>query len=145
MIRESGVVIEVKDGAATILVDAADASQCRSCGICSAAGRKHVLSDVPAPEGLKAGDRVTAEVSLPSPAKSAAVLFLVPMVVFIGTLVAAEQLRAQDLLPGGSGISVLIAFALTALWYVGVAIFDRKLRRSPERRPKIIAWPGQTA
>ena len=142
MIRETGVVVEVENGVATISMDAAAHTWCGSCSICrTAEGGRRMLSGLRAPQGLRVGDKVTVEVPLPGSAQSAAMLFLVPVVLFVGALVVAEQYRARGVLPGTGGLSVLIALGLMGLWYVVAGIYDRHLRRSPEHQPRIVDRP----
>ena len=144
MIREPGEVVEVRDGSAIVSMAAAAHAQCGSCGMCKMAedGERR-LTAVRAPEGVQPGDKVTVEIPVPGPAQSAAILFLVPLVIFIGGLLAAEQLRASGVIPGGGGLSVLVALGLAVLWYVAVGMYDRHLRRSAEHQPRIVDWPGR--
>ena len=142
MLREQGVVVKVADGVAHVVMDAAEHTRCGACGVCRAAkDGKQMLLDARAPEGVGVGDRVTVEVPLPGPGRSAALLLLVPLVLFVGGLILGEALRARHVLPGGSGVSLIPAFGLMVLWYVAVAVYDRHLRRSPEHEPRIVGRP----
>jgi len=93
--------------------------------------------NLPAPEGLKTGDRVTVNIPMPGPGRSAALLLLVPVGLLVAAIIAGELLRGADVLPGGSGVSVLAGFVLMALWYVGVSLYDRRLRRGLRNQPAI--------
>ena len=146
MVREGGVVVEVKGGAAAVSMDAPAQSQCGSCGICRAAGaRERVLAGLPAPEGLKTGDRVIVAIHRPGPARSAAILFLVPTVIFVGALVITDDLRTRGLFPASGVFSALVALVLMASWYIAAGAYDRHLRRSPEHQPRIVDWPGRVS
>lgn len=140
--REKGKVVDVTDGVARVAMDASQHAQCGSCGTCkSSAGGKQMLLDAAAPPGLRAADDVTVEISQPGPARSAALLLLVPLLLFVGGVTLGEWLRGREILPGGSGMSALAGFALMCLWYVGIGLYDRHLRRSPEHQPRIVSWP----
>ena len=142
MLREQGVVVAVTDGVARVAMDATEHTRCGACGLCRAAkDGKQMLLDARAPEGISVGDRVTVEVPLPGPGRSAVLLLLVPLVLFVGGLILGEVLRAKGVLPGGSGMSLAPAFGLMVVWYVAVAVYDRHLRRSPEHEPRIIGRP----
>ena len=136
---EGGVVVDLKDGIATVAMAAAAHEGCKSCGAChaSADGQKMIMN-LPAPEGLKMGDRVTVNLPMPGPGRSAALLLLVPVGLLVAAIIAGELLRGAGALPGGSGVSVLAGFVLMTLWYVGAALYDRRLRRGSKNRPVIV-------
>ena len=64
-------------------------------------------------------------------------LLLVPVGLLVAAIIAGELLRGSGVLPGGSGVSVLAGFVLMALWYVGVSLYDRRLRRGSKNQPVI--------
>ncbi len=125
-------------------MEAAVHEACGRCGFCRREeGGKVLLLDAPAPEGLRPGDAVTVEIPVPGVGSSAAILLLIPLVLFITGLVCAEWLRGRGLLPGGTGVSVLAGLTLMAVSYIGVALYDRHLRRAPEHQPRIVQWRGR--
>ena len=136
---ESGVIVDLRDGMATVAMAAAAHEGCKSCGACraSADGRKMVMN-LPAPKGLKVGDCVTVNIPLPGMGRSATLLLLIPAGLLVAAIIAGELLRGAGVLPGGSGVSVLAGFALMTLWYVGVSLYDRRLRRGSRNRPAIV-------
>ena len=144
MIREQGVVVSVQDGVARVAVEAPDHAQCRSCGICTRAqDDRRLIMEVRAPERLKVGDRVTVEVPVPGPVRSAMLILLVPLVLFVGGVLMSAWLQERGALPDGAGLSVLLGLVLMAAWYGTVAVYDRHLRRSPEHQPRIVSRPAQ--
>lgn len=132
--REEGVIIKIADEAATVEMNAAAHSGCKSCGVCRAgADGKTMRLDVHATEGLAIGDRVTVEIPGPGPALSAAIALLVPLVCFmLGLAIGAW------LLPERHGLTVGIGFASMAASLFFVACYDRHLRRSPQHQPRIV-------
>lgn len=144
MIRENGVVVALEGEAATVAMSSSAHAQCKSCGVCrAAAGGKQMLLDVPAPEGTRVGDRVTVEIPVPGPGRSAALLLLAPAVLFVAGIAVSEWLRQRGTVPWGSGVSVLIGLGLMLLWYLAAGVYDRHLRMSPEHRPRIISDRGR--
>ena len=97
-----------------------------------------MLIDVPAPEGVCAGKRVTIENPMPGPGRSAAILRLAPLVLFMAGIGGAKWLQSRNVLPEGDGISLLLGFGLMVLGLLAAAIYDRHLRISPKHRPRII-------
>ena len=139
MIRESGLVTAIENGIATVAILPADEHRCRACGVCRAADAgREMLIDVPAPEGVCAGERVTVEIPMPGPGRSAAILLLAPLVLFMAGIGAAKWLQSRSVLPEGDGISLLLGFGLMVLGLIAAAIYDRHLRISPKHRPRII-------
>jgi len=144
MARTGGRVIALHDGEAEIAVLAESSAGCGSCGGCGGTcNAARVRIRVAAPDGLKVGDDVTVEIPGPGPGRTAALLLLVPAVLFIAGVLTMSTLQARGAAPGGDGISALAGLILMALWYVGVGRYDRRLRRSPEYRPRLVSWPGQ--
>ena len=144
MIREDGVVVDVPDtGIVRIAMSAGEHDKCGSCGLCKhdPAGKRLFL-DVQAPAELKVGDRVTVEIPGPGAALSGFLLFLLPLVLFVGGILAGEALRARGVLSLGSWFSVALGVVLMAASYALAALYDRRLRRSSSHQPRLVDWPG---
>ena len=146
MIREKAVVVEVKGAGVRVATSAAAHERCGSCGLCRLAeGGKQMLLDVhAAPEGLRVGDEVVVEIPVPSAGRSAVILLVVPLVLFMAGIAVGEWVRGGRSVQGGSLVSVVVGLGLMALWYFGAALYDRHLQRSPEHQPRIVEWPGRT-
>jgi len=130
-----GVVTSKAPRHVTVRLDAAAKGEsCSSCACGCAQGARAMNVVVPlepaALSALNPGDNVRVRLVLPNPAWSAIALFLVPAVL----LVAGVAVFA----PGGEVRALAIAAAMTALWYVAVAVADRLARRSPKRQPRIV-------
>jgi len=134
MIR-TGTVVEVADGRARICLEPpGEGPECRTCrGRCGSAGR--VIVEAPAPETVGQGDVVRIEMELPSPAWSAFILFLAPLVLLMSGLGLWQWLGPQ---PASQGTGLLVGGGLMVVWYVGVAVYDRALRRSPKHEARIV-------
>jgi len=146
MLRERGVIVHVESGAARVALIAERAASCGSCTSCGGTCRlAQTFIEVSAPPGLRPGDEVTVEIPGPGVAAVAVLLLLVPVVLFVVGILASSALQARGLLPGGDGAAVLVAIALTAAWYAVVAAYDRRLRRSSGRRPRLVEWPVRAA
>jgi positive regulator of sigma E activity len=90
---------------------------------------------------MRPGDRVEVEVFFPNPAFSACLLFLGPLVLVLGGMIAwPAAVRA-----GSQGMGLVVGLAAAALWYAGVAAYDRRLRRDPARRPRLVSWSRSNA
>lgn len=143
MIRERGRVVELEHGTARVMLMRDEGKSCVSCaccgGLCSTSGPFNAV----APEGLHVGDEVTIEIPAPAVAALAALVFFVPVLLFIAGVAGAGLLQNLGAFPGRSGTSVITGFGLAGLWYVALGIYDRRWRRTPGRQPRIVAWPGR--
>ena len=132
--RETGTVIAIDNGTATIEMAAAAHSGCGSCGLCRAgADGKTMTIEVSVTEGLAVGDGVTIEIPGPDPGMSAVIVFLLPLVCFMAGLGVGAWL-----LPGRHALAVGIGLAAMAASLFCVAGYDRRLRRSPRHQPRIV-------
>jgi len=139
MTRERGIVISIEEGTARVALIQEKAASCGSCAGCG--GHCTVAPscvDAPAPKGVHVDDEVVIEIPGPGTALSALLVFLAPAVLFIGGMLCSKMLQNAGILPGGTGIAVIVAFVVTALYFVGIALYDHRLRRSPEHRPRVV-------
>jgi positive regulator of sigma E activity len=143
MTRERGVVISIEDHTARVALVQEKIASCGSCGTCGGSCTiAQACFDAPAPEGLRVDDKVAIEIPGPGVALSAALVFLGPAVLFIGAIIGARMVQARGMLPGETGVAVLVAVCLLVLYFAALSLYDRRLRNSPTRQPRIIAWPG---
>ncbi len=124
-------------------MDAAPNAPCRACGLCDRAGPGgRAILEVRTSVELKAGDRVTVEIPGPGAALSGLLLFFLPLALFIAGVLAGQAL-ARGILPAGRWAPVLLGLLLMVGAYVAAGLYDRRLRRSPNYRPKLVDWPGR--
>ena len=135
--REEGVVRAVTASGARVALNAAGCAKCGSCGVCRERD-KAVEIDAVAPEGVRPGDRVVVEAPGPGAVQGAVVLLLVPLLAFFAGIVLGEWLRARGSVSLDSWFSFLLGLAFMALAYLGAGVYDRRLRRAPETRARII-------
>lgn len=142
--REAGVVVDVGPDSVRVALDAAAHGQCGSCGICQRdAQGKSVSLVLRTTEELKVGDRVTVEIPGPGAALSGFLLFFLPLVLFIGGILATEHFRSTGAITAESWLSVVVGFGLMVLSYAAAALYDRRLRRAPQHQPRLVDWPGR--
>ena len=139
--REQGVVVKVEAGVAQVTLVREKEGGCHSCagcgGVCTATSNQF---SAPAPEGLQAGDEVTIDIPGPGVGLSAALVLLVPVVVFVAGLALADLLQNRELLPDGDGVAVLVGLGLIVCWFAGLSVYDRRLRNDPAHQPKIVEY-----
>jgi len=141
--REQGVVREVKDGKAYVEIALDKDPACASCSAlrgCCRIGPGTTRIELDAPAGLRAGDRVLLEVPTPSPLRSALLLLLAPLLLFVAGMGFGHWLVTRGALGGDEG-SAAIGIALMGAWYVGTWLHERRAARSPERCPRIVSAP----
>lgn len=139
--RGEGVVCSVAAGTARVALNAAGCARCGSCGVCREQ-RKAVEIDVDAPDGIRPGDRVAVDIPGPGMARSVMLLLVIPLVAFFAGAALGEWLRARGSITAGSWFSFLLALALMALAYLGAGLHDRRIRKAPETRARIIEVLG---
>ncbi len=144
--RESGVAVEVNEGIARIVMDAAGHAQCGACGLCRcAADGRSVTMELPAPPQLQAGERVVVEIPGPGAGVSAALLLGLPLLLFVAGVILGELLRRRGVVALQSWFSALAGFLLMGLGFFAASLYDRHLRRTPAPEPRIVDWPARNA
>jgi len=119
--KEQGVVTAVKGNRATVKVDKKD--QCSKCGMCLfPQNASSVNFDAVNPVNAKVGDTVTIESKKEANLLGVILAFLVPLIL-IGLAVLINWLFI------GKDIYVLIiSLPSIALWYVILALIDKKIK-----------------
>ena len=133
---ESGTVIELHNGHARVRVQPEGGEACKTCAGNCCSGSRFELQ-LPAPDGAQVGDQVKIEVVLPNPAWSAFILFLMPLVLLMAGVGLWMRFGPK---PSNQGKGLLVGLGLMVLWYIGVAVYDRKLRKHPKHQPRVIEW-----
>lgn len=142
MTRERGVVVQARGGIVRVALVAERGATCGSCSACGGGCRlARTFIEAPSPADLRPGDEVTVEIPGPGIAAAAALLLLVPGALFVAGIAAASALQERHVLPGGDAVALIVALALAALWYAAMAAYDRRLRRSGRRQPRLVEWP----
>lgn len=140
-----GTVEKIQDGRATVRLDAPTAGgECATCGAgcCGGMGGGRASRvTVAAPDGLDSGEKVYVRMWIPSPGWSVSAIFLIPLLCLglgAGLWTAASS---AGIAPESDALALLAGVSLMALWYVGLAVYERRAARSTERAPRIVERP----
>ena len=118
----------------SVLRQSACSGDCHKCAGCGAAEQTMIFTAVNA-IGAKPGDLVTVESASGPVLKAAAVLYMVPLVLFIAGYLLGMQWKL-------GGLTGLLAFALG----IGLAIaYDRLVMKKKNTVYTIIGWAKPTA
>lgn len=133
VLRESGLVLEVKGDRAVVLMSASDF--CQRCGLC--VSRKDGMElEARNPAGAKVGDGVTVELEAHRIVTASLFLYVVPVIfMFAGYLVGlviGRILAGQTI----EGLGIIGAFAFLGLGFVFIARVSKRLTMD-EWRPII--------
>lgn len=133
---ETGTVIDVKDGKATVLLEAgASCSTCRSCAE-RESGRMEIVLD--APPGLHPGQRVSVEVGPQNLTWSILLTFVLPTVGLVAGMIVGHKyplpVLGKDLSSAAFGFAFLIAGLATTI------TVDRLWGSRKWPPPKIVSW-----
>lgn len=140
--RETGTVEGMDGGKAEVLMKAEMEKTCDGCRACSTSFGNVRRMKVDAPEGLKAGDEVVVEVTLPSVYSGILLLFALPIAGLLVGGVAGELVaRGLGVEDAANTISIVVGIAGFGLGLLGGYLVGRKMRdRMPE--PKIVEVRG---
>ncbi len=120
--RSSGRVVGI-DAAGIASVSLMCATACGSChakGACPSASGEERIVRVDG-EGLTVGDLVEVGVSYHVGAYATMMAYLLPLLIFVGTISVAILLGCDQ------AISALVGFGLTGLYYIGLYLFRRRM------------------
>lgn len=112
----------------SILVEITMKSACASCqakGVCPSIEMKQEIIKATSvhPEELAVGDRVKITMERSMGGKAVTIGYLLPLFVMVGTLFVAFTLSNNELL------SVILALVFTAIYYLIVWLFGKKIDR----------------
>jgi len=82
--------------------------------------------------GAKVGDTVCIRLSSRSVIGAAFLLYIVPLLVFLGGLIVGQSLTHHQLW------AVAVGFLCMTATYVGIRFLDRRLGRAKKLRPEIV-------
>lgn len=140
MVEEQGTVVECKGALA--MIRAQRTSSCDSCAskkACAGGSAFDMLLEADNSVGAKAGDRVVFTAAGGSVLKAGVVLYLVPVLFFIGGIVLGQAVgkavfpgQNQDLVSGVFGVAFL------ALAFFGIKLYGKILEKNRSYRPRIL-------
>lgn len=130
--RETGVVTEIRGGTSVVAVDKKD--ECSKCGLCLfKEGTNKTEFYVKSESGVSVGDTVEIERSESGKFTGVLLAFFVPLLL-IGLAVAINYLFVKN------EIWILIlSVGFITLWYVILALSDKRLRQSAAFSARIVA------
>ena len=128
---EQGLVVKVKENTATVRVDKKD--ECSKCGMCLFPNNaSHVDFEVENTLGVMEGDSVIIQTKKEGKLLGTLLAFLVPLIlVCVGLLVGLLVLKNEL-------IALAVSVALVIVWYVILALIDKKLKKSMGYKPTMV-------
>ena len=125
------------DGTATVLVvrESACSGDCHKCSGCGAA-KETILFQANNPIGARRGDLVKVTSDTAPVLKAAAVMYMLPLLLFFGGYALGAALNISGGICGG------IAFALSIVLIVR---YDRRMQKSEQNIYTITALAGESA
>lgn len=124
--EERGRVIEAGDGLAKVVVMRREA--CSHCRACDFGRTDRVVVEAGNPVGARAGDEVVLELESARVLGAAFVAYLVPLAFMVVGLYLGGSLARAVGRPGSASLfGIGLGFALLALSYVGVHVYDKRV------------------
>ena len=131
-VEDTGLVVSVSEDKATVQLDHKSKEDCGSCCACSAHGGGPPSLDVPRGD-LKEGDRVSVRIPRVNTYLSMALVFGLPLVLFLAGMAIGRQLEGDEPVGNmaalGGILGIIVAFLIA--WLVNRAIMQRA---APEAR-----------
>lgn len=131
--EETGKVLKIMGQVALVSTSAKGA--CHSCsarGVCHMGGDKTRVVEAWNRRGAQVGDTVRIRLSSRSVLGAAFLLYLVPLLVFLGGFLLGQVLTQNQLW------AVVLGFLFMTAVYVGIRFLDRWLNRAKKLRPEIM-------
>ena len=124
--REEGIVKSIEKG--NIVIETIPSGECKGCGSCGAARPRTISLDPSAFKDIKEGDRVTIDVDASAMMKLYILLYAVPLIVFVVSILTAYAILGEP----------LMSFATSLLITISVyTCVGRYLKSRPEFSPTI--------
>ncbi|MDZ7317322.1 MAG: SoxR reducing system RseC family protein [candidate division KSB1 bacterium] len=114
--KEIGIIVQVDDGRAVVQINRSE--NCGSCTACQAFGENVMRVEAANPIGGRVGDRVQVVIEPRRVVKSAALVFLLPLVFMVGGYFVGAALWSAHREPGGiigATLGLSMAFSLLRL------------------------------
>lgn len=131
--REEGCVVSVKDEAAIVAMPIS--KECESCGACLMAGSgRELLLLATNAAGASEGDRVEVEIASGRVIAAAFIIYMIPILLtIVGFLIGSAIAGGSE----DSGLPIVLAVLFLVASFIGVWLYDLRLRRV-ERRQAVI-------
>jgi len=117
-VKEQGKVIKTENGKVTIEISPKEA--CTKCCSCTASKMRHIVISEEKDKNLSIGDIIEYEIPSSQMLKIYLLLYGIPLVVFVGAILAVYAFYAHPL------ISFFAGLAATILSYIIIGLFIRK-------------------
>lgn len=133
---EEGYVVSTEEGYAQIdVTDGGDCEACNARAFCKPKDDSRLLSVVD-PLGVKAGDKVKFKIGGSTLFKASLVLYGVPLVILVASILGAMDIFAGDALV--EVYSFIVGIVLTALYYISIFLYG-KIFKQDKSMPVISA------
>ena len=131
MEKTLGKVLSTEDGFAQVAIKRGSmcGESCSNCGMCENKGTTIVVKN---PLGAEKGDTVRLGVSTSKGLGAAMLVYLMPVVILIASLVAFVNAGISE------GLSAALAFAVMAVWFLAVFIVEKSGRLKEKIYAEII-------
>lgn len=119
MEKAFGEVVNIKGNMAEVLIERGSmcGENCSSCGMCDKRKSKILAQNT---AEAKMGDKVVLNVSASKGLKAAALVYGVPVLILLLTVVVLLNAGISE------GVCVIIGFILMAVWFLGIFIAEKK-------------------
>jgi len=133
-LTERGCVISVKDDAAVVAMPMS--KECESCGACLIAGEgREVVLLARNDAGAAEGDNVEVEISAGRVVAAAFIIYVIPLILTIVGFLVGNRLSGGD---PNSHLPIIVAVLFLVSSFVGVWMYDMRLRRVERREAVVI-------
>ncbi len=141
--EQIGIVTEVMDDAAVVKVQRHLAcKKCGRCGMLSGADRREMVVEVHNPLSAAVGQKVYLETDDRQAIFVSFMLYIVPLAALVAGILLWPKLAAAHLdLAGNQDLAaVAVGFALMSLVFVGLRLWDRRIKETGRFRPVITGF-----
>ncbi len=138
---ERGIIKQIRGNRAIVEIVKPETKDCKSCGSCMDIKNPFNLLEVDVVPGLDVGRRVVVQIVCPSPYKSMALLFVLPVVnLLAGSLIGQKITRIY---PYSQNVRMLLCgFVFFVLTIAVVSLYDKKIRNKKHSHRQIISIEG---
>ncbi|RKX73748.1 MAG: hypothetical protein DRP87_18320 [Spirochaetes bacterium] len=137
MIEEMGVVLEVKNGKASVLLDKGEA--CGGCGHCSTSfDGRGMVTRLPASHGVSSGDVVKLEREPVNQVKSGFIIFILPLILLIAGYTGASSILEKAGVAAYQPAGIAIGVFLFSLPYLLLFLKNRRDEKAGKYSMRIV-------
>ena len=137
--KEVGQVVSVKGNAAVVVLPSK--GECERCGICMAAnGGKEFILLARNAAGAREGDTVEVEIEDRKVVAAAFTVYMIPVIMTMAGFATGNALSggAED-----AALPIVLAVSFLVASFVGVWLYDRRLRKRERRQAVVIRVLGE--